>query len=38
MQLQSGKMSVNSDRIEAFYEEKDQDVWISKLVKAHKKS
>ena len=33
----SGKMSVNSDRIEAFYEEKDNSGMDIKLVKAHKK-
>ena len=30
-------MSVNSDRIEAFYEEKDNSGMDIKLVKAHKK-
>ena len=33
----SGKMSVKSDRIEAFYEEKDNSGMDIKLVKAHKK-
>ena len=33
----SGKMSVNSDRIEAFYEESDNSGMDIKLVKAHKK-
>ena len=33
----SGKMSLNSDRIEAFYEEKDNSGMDIKLVKAHKK-
>ena len=32
----SGKMSVNSDRIEAFYEESDNSGMDIKLVKAHK--
>lgn len=32
----SGTMSLNSDRIEAFYEEKDQDEMDIKIVKAHK--
>ena len=32
----SGTMSLNSDRIEAFYEEKDQDAMDIKIVKAHK--
>ena len=32
----SGSMSVNSDRIEAFYEEKDSSGMDIKLVKAHK--
>ena len=32
----TGKMSVNSDRIEAFYEEKDNSGMDIKLVKAHK--
>ena len=37
MQLQkSGKMSVNSDRIEAFYEESDNSGMDIKLVKAHR--
>ena len=31
----SGTMSLNSDRIEAFYEEKDQDAMDIKIVKAH---
>ena len=31
----SGTMSLNSDRIEAFYEEKDQDAIDIKIVKAH---
>ena len=38
MQLQKvEKMSVKSDRIEAFYEEKDNSGMDIKLVKAHKK-
>ena len=32
----SGKMSVNSDRIEAFYEENDNSGMDIKLVKAHR--